>query len=118
MAVFVVTQESWKQDPWHAILMTAYFIVAIIWGYRQWRNRPRFHSVQANWAVVPVMMGLVTLIFFNFHQYEAQVGAGRSHMASSAEVWIFNSVTVLAYAVLIGTLVWKSRVKFRLARLN
>jgi RNA polymerase sigma factor (sigma-70 family) len=109
MTVFVMSQESWKKHLGHALLMTAYFIAALLWGFLQWRNRPRFQSPRASWAVLPLLLGSATLFYFNFHQYEAQLGANMASIATPVEIWVFNIVTVLAYGVLIGTLVWKGR---------
>jgi RNA polymerase sigma factor (sigma-70 family) len=108
MAVFVITQESWKQNFGHAILMTAFFALCLWRGFLTWRNHPRFQSPQSNWITItfPIFMGLMTLFFFNRQQYLAQAGSDVSRIASPAVVICFNLVVVLAYAALVGILVW------------
>jgi RNA polymerase sigma factor (sigma-70 family) len=114
MTLFVITQESWKQNLGHAILMTAYFALAVFWGFLQWRNRPRFQSLRSSWFVVfPVLVGLMTLFFFNRQQYLAQAASDVSRIASPIEFFTFNLVVVLAYAAFAGILAWKRKALFR-----
>jgi hypothetical protein len=114
MTLFVITQESWKQNLGHAVLMTAYFALAVFWGFLQWRNRPRFQSLRSSWFVVfPVLLGLMTLFFFNRQQYLAQAGSDVSRIASPIEFFTFNLVVVLAYAAFAGILAWKRKALFR-----
>ena len=56
-------------------------------------------------------MGLMTLFFFNRHQYLARAGQDVSSIASPAEVLAFNLVVVLAYAVFVGILVWRRKLR-------
>jgi RNA polymerase sigma factor (sigma-70 family) len=113
MAVFVITQESWRQNLGHAVLMTALFALFLWWGFLTWRNHPRFQSPRSNWINItfPVFMGLMTLFFFNRHQYLARAGQDVSSIASPAEVLAFNLVVVLAYAVFVGILVWRRKLR-------
>jgi uncharacterized membrane protein len=114
MTIFVMTQESWKQHLGHAVLMTAYFTLALFWSFMQWQNRPRYHSLRSSWFVVfSVLAGLATLLFFNFYQYQAQMGSDVSRTASPTEVFTFNLVVALAYTVFVGILVWKRKTTFR-----
>ena len=107
MTVFVITQEAWKQHLGHAVLMTAILALCVFRGFLAWQNRPRFQSLRSNWIIAfPVLMGLMTLFFFNFHQYLAQAGSDVSNIVSPTVVISFNLVVVLAYAVFAGILVW------------
>jgi RNA polymerase sigma factor (sigma-70 family) len=108
MAVFVITQESWRHNLGHAVLMTAFFALCLWRGVLTWRNHPRFQSPRSNWITItfPVLMGLMTLFFFNRQQYLAQAGSDVSTIASPAFVIGFNLAVVLAYAALVGILVW------------
>ena len=58
-------------------------------------------------------MGLMTLFFFDWHQYLAHLGANSSRIVSLGEILAFNLVVVLAYAALVGILVWKRKPEFR-----
>ncbi|MGD0745678.1 MAG: sigma-70 family RNA polymerase sigma factor [Verrucomicrobiota bacterium] len=112
MAAWVLTRESWKQHWGHAVLMTTLFVLALFRFILAWRNRPRFQSLRSSWFVYfPVLMGLTTLFFFNRQQYLARAGSDVSHIVSPAEVFTFNLLVVLAYAVFIGILVWKRKSK-------
>ena len=114
MTVWVMTQEEWKQHLGHAALITAYFALALIWSFFQWRNRPRYPSPRSGWFVVfPVLIGLMTLFFFNRQQYLAQAGSDVSSIASPVVVVSFNLVVMLVYGVFIGILVWKRKAAFR-----
>jgi Na+/phosphate symporter len=94
--------------------MTAYFALAVFWGFLQWRNRPRFQSLRSSWFVVfPVLVGLMTLFFFNRQQYLAQAGSDVSRIASPTEFFTFNLVVVLAYAAFVGILAWTRKALFR-----
>jgi hypothetical protein len=117
MLVFVVTQESWKQHLGHAILMSTCMVICLVWSFLRWQNHPRFQSLRSTWFVYyPVLMGLLTLFFFNYHQYLARTNSDISRIASAAEVFTFNLVVVLAYAAFIGIVVWKRKALFRQAR--
>jgi len=114
MTVWVMTQEEWKQHLGHAALITAYFALALIWSFFQWRNRPSYPSLRSGWFVVfPVLIGLMTLFFFNRQQYLAQAGSDVSSIASPAVVVSFNLAVVLVYAVFFGILAWKRKAAFR-----
>jgi cbb3-type cytochrome oxidase subunit 3 len=107
MTAWVMTQEEWKQHLGHAVLITAYFALALIWSFLQWRNRPRYPSLRSGWIITfPVLIGLMTLFFFNRQQYLARAGSDVAHTISPTEIFIFNLVVVLAYAAFVGTLVW------------
>jgi RNA polymerase sigma factor (sigma-70 family) len=107
LSVFVVLRESWKQNFGHAVLMTTYMVVAVLWGFLRWNNRPRFQSLRGFVIGVPVFMGLMTLAFFNWRQYLSHLGADATHMMPTGEILTFNLVVTLAYAALIGVLIWK-----------
>jgi hypothetical protein len=116
MLVFVVTQESWKQHLGHAILISAFMVLCLVRGFLQWQNYPRFQSLRSAWFVYyPVLMGLLTLFFFNYHQYLARTDSDISRIASAAEVVTFNLVVALAYAAFVGIVVWKRKALFRQA---
>ena len=72
-----------------------------------------FPILRSGWIIItfPVLMGLMTLFFFNRQQYLAQAGSDVSHTVSPAEVFAFNLVVVLAYAVFAGLLVWKRKIR-------
>ena len=107
--VYVITQEFLKQNFGHAILMTCLMAFCLIRGYHNWRNSPRFLSLRG-WTIgFPVFMGLMTLAFFNWHQYLARVGADASRMMSPGEILTFNLVVTLVYAALVGILAWKRK---------
>ncbi len=107
LAVFVISQESWKEHWGHAVLITSFMILCVLRGFLAWRNRPRFQSLRSGWVMAfPVLIGLMTLVAFNRQQYLAQAAADVSHLASQAEVLIFNLVVVLAYAVVFGIQFW------------
>ncbi len=110
MTIFVMTQESWKQHPGHAVLVTAFMVVCLVRGFWQWRNMPRFQSLRAGWFVVfPVLLGLLTLFFFNYYQHLARISSDVSRIATPAEVIAFNVAVVLAYAALVGVIVLKRK---------
>jgi RNA polymerase sigma factor (sigma-70 family) len=114
MMIFVMTQESWKEHLGHAVLITAYFALALFWCFLQWQNRPRFNSLRAGWfRVFPVLAGLATLLSFNRQQYLALASSDPAHIASPAEVFNFNLMVVLTYAAFIGILVWKRKTEFQ-----
>jgi Ca2+/Na+ antiporter len=114
VAVFAITQESWKQNLGHAVLMTALFALVLSRGFLAWRNRPRYQSLRSGGIITfPVLAGLMTLFFFNRQQYWAQAGSDVSNIASPTVVIVFNLVVVLAYAAFIGILAWKRKTTFR-----
>ena len=113
MTVFVITQEAWKQHLGHAIFITALFVMLLFRGFRSWQNRPRYQSFRSGWTITfPVLMGVMTLFFFDRQQYLAQASLDISTAASQTEVITFNLVVVLAYAMLVGILAWKCKNKF------
>ncbi len=113
MLVFVVTQESWKQHLGHAILVTAFMALCVVRGFLQWQNHPRFISLRSHFFVVfPVIVGLLTIFFFNYYQYLARTSSDISRIASPAEVFSFNLVVVVAYATFVGIVIWKRRAAF------
>jgi RNA polymerase sigma factor (sigma-70 family) len=114
MLVFVVTQESWKQHLGHAILVTAFMALMVVRGFLQWQNYPRFISLRSAWFVyVPVLMCLLTLFFFNYHQYLARTSSDISRIASPAEFFTFNFAVVLANAVFTGIIAWKRKIELQ-----
>ena len=116
MFVFVVTQESWKQHLGHAVLISAFMLLCLVRGFLAWQNHPRFQSLRSAWFVYyPVLMGLLTLLVFNYHQYLARTSSDPSRIASSAEVFTFNLVVLLAYAAFVGMVAWKRKALFRRA---
>jgi len=108
LTVFVITQQSWKENLGHAALITSLLALILFRGFLAWQNRPRYQSLRPGWAMAyPVLMGLMTLFFFNFQQYQAHAGSDVSRSASPAEIIAFNLVVVLAYAMFAGILFWK-----------
>jgi len=69
-------------------------------------------------VVFPVIVGLLTLFFFNYHQYLARTSSDVSRIASPTEVFTFNFAVVLAYAAFTGIVAWKRKIEFRLAPRN
>ncbi len=107
--VFVVLQESWKRHPGHAVLVTAYMTVALLWGFLRWQNRPRFTSFRNFIFVFPMAMCLITLFFLDWQQYLAHLGGDTSRMIPLAEMLTFNLVVTLVYTALVGSLVWRRK---------
>ena len=114
LAAFMIFQEPWKRDLVQAILCSAIMVLCVFWGYHIWKNLPRFQSLRSGWVFAsPIIMGLMTLFSFNFHQYQAQAGSDAATIASPAEVLTFNLAVVLAYAAFVGIVVWKRKAAFR-----
>ena len=114
LSVVMMFHAPWKQHLGHAILWSAVWVLTLFWSYRSWQNRPRYQSLRSGWVVVfPIIIGLITLFFFNLHQYQAQAGSGVSSIASPTEVFTFNLVVVLAYVAFVGILAWKRKAAFR-----
>ena len=70
---------------------------------RAWPQIPRFQSItrpRQRYGVV-IVFGLFTLLGFNLHQAKLPV----ADTATATTVIIFNTVTVLAYALLVGILI-------------
>jgi len=110
LAAVMIFQEPWKQDLLQSILWSAILVLCLYWGFRIWKNVPRFQSLRSGWVFVsPILMGLMTLFFFNLHQYQAQTGSDALIIASPAEVFTFNLVVTMAYAAFVGILVWKRK---------
>lgn len=115
-AVWVMTRQEWKQHLGHALLWAALVALLLFRGFLGWRNSPRFQSLRSGWLVIfPVSIGLMTLFLFNRQQYLARAGSDVSYIVSPAEVVTFNLVVTLAYASLVGILVWKRK---KLVKLN
>ncbi|HZL14310.1 MAG TPA: hypothetical protein VFC85_09235, partial [Verrucomicrobiae bacterium] len=107
LSAIMLFQAPWKQHLGYAILLSAGFVLCLIWSFHLWQNRPRYLSLRSSWVLgSPIFIGLVTLFSFNFHQYQAQAGSGASTIASPTEVFTFNLVVALAYAAFVGILVW------------
>jgi hypothetical protein len=114
VSVVMIAKAPWKQQLGHAIFWSAAWVLTLFWSYFAWQNRPRYQSLRSGWVVFfPVLMGLMTLFFFNLHQYQAKASANASGIASPTEVLKFNLAVTLAYAALIGYLVWKRQAVFR-----
>ena len=91
-----------------ALIMTAGFILAITIGFLGWRKRPRFLQIHGDgpqprsFVVFPIMfpiiIGLMTLLVFDFYQYQVDaVGSDASNFTSPTEVLVFNFIVVLVY---------------------
>ena len=113
MLLFIVLQESWKLNFGHAILITCLMVLALLRGFLRWRSQPRFLSPRSFVIGFPVFMGLMILFFFDWHQYLAHLGADSSRIVSLGEILVFNLVVAMAYAALVGILVWKRHAEFR-----
>jgi RNA polymerase sigma factor (sigma-70 family) len=110
LAAVMIFQEPWKQDLVQSILWSAIVMLCVFWGHHVWKNLPRFQSLRSGWVFVsPIIMGLMTLFFFNLHHYQAQTGSDALIIASPAEVFTFNLVVTMAYAAFVGILVWKRK---------
>jgi len=79
---------------------------------RQWRNRPRFWPMPLALPKGMVYSCGITLLGFNFHQYEAWRSAATGALPSA--VLTFNLVVVPAYAAFIGIFMWTHKDKYRL----
>ncbi len=107
MSAGLIFQAPWKQHLDHAILLTAVLVLGLFWSFRRMQNSPRYQSLRSAWNVfTPVVMGLMTLFFFNLHQYQAKTGSDAASIASPTEVFSFNLVVTLAYAAFFGILIW------------
>ena len=90
------------------LIMTAGFILAIPIGFLGWQKRPRFLQIHGDGPqprsfvlfpiMFPIIIGLMTLFVFDFHQYQLDdVGSDASNFTSPTEVLVFNFVVVLVY---------------------
>jgi hypothetical protein len=110
ISAVMIFQAPWKQHLGHAVLWSAVLVLFLFWSFHSWQNRPRYQSLRSGWVVVfPIMMGLMTLFFFNLHRYQAQAGSDASSVASPIVVIIFNLVVVFSYATFIAILAWKRK---------
>jgi RNA polymerase sigma factor (sigma-70 family) len=110
ISAVMIFQAPWKQHLGHAVLWSAVLVLCLFWSFHSWQNRPRYQSLRPGWVVVfPIMMGLMTLFFFNLHRYQAQAGSDASSVASPIVVIIFNLVVVFSYATFIAILAWKRK---------
>jgi RNA polymerase sigma factor (sigma-70 family) len=122
--------RSLRNHNFHAAIVISIFNALILfWAWRGLKNPPRLYNFSGRWfwslASMPIFWGSFTLFIFNFWQwcaranpakfYKASLAANRFHIiaASPAEVIGFNLIVVLAYALLIGILLWK-RDRFKL----
>lgn len=114
LTAVVIAQQAWEQHWKHAVLVTALFVLLLFRGLLQWQNSPRFISLRAGWFVFfPICVGLLTLFLFDFHQYQVRVASDIPHIALPIEIFTFNFVVILAYAALVGMIIWKRKAVFR-----
>ena len=110
LSVVMIAHAPWQQYFGQAVGWTVVWSLTLWWSYWAWQNRPRYQSLCSGWVIVfPVLVGLLTLFFFNLHQYQAQARADVSGIASPEEILMFNVTVVLAYAALVGMIVWKRK---------
>jgi len=106
----MIYQAPWKEHLGEAIFWSVACGLGLVLSFLTWYSRPRYLSLRQSWVVwVPVLMGLMTLFYFNLHQYQARAGADISSAASPAEVFGFNLAIGLAYAVLVGIMIGTRR---------
>jgi len=106
MTLFVLSQESWREHLGHAVLITMFMTLVLFRGFLAWQNHPRYQSPRAGWMLAsPVVMGLMTLGYFNFQQYQAHASSDASSLLSPAAIITFNLIVVLAYGLIIGMVV-------------
>ena len=112
--VFMWTAQYWNffhDSKLHAnrspvAVAVGLLVFCIVFGgmmVRGWQRSPRFLSVTRpgqRYGVV-IAFGLLTLLGFNLHQAKLPV----ADTATATTVIIFNTVTVLAYASLVGILI-------------
>jgi RNA polymerase sigma factor (sigma-70 family) len=96
-----------------AIVVSAIYALISFFGWRFLKNPPRLINYSGRWfwllMCYPILGGSLTLLLFNFGQWGARAHPNGFHIsvASPAEVTAFNLIVVLAYALLIGILLWK-----------
>ena len=103
LTVYLVADALAKKNYVWAILCT----LLLLRGYQKWKNSPRFLDLRGVIIGYPIFVGLMILAFFNWHQYLAHVSADAARMLSAGEILTFNLIVTLAYAALIGFLIWK-----------
>jgi hypothetical protein len=70
-SIVMIAKAPWKQQLEYAIFWSAVWILTLFWSYYAWQNRPRYQSLRSGRVVFfPVLMGLMTLFFFNLQQYQ------------------------------------------------
>lgn len=109
MFLFVVLSESWRTNTKHAILITVGLALCMVRGFMHWRNHPRFINLHRFSAGFPILLAAMTLGFFNWHQYLAHLTNTTVQMIPLRDIIAFDVVTALAYATLVGWLLWKRR---------
>ena len=96
-----------------AIVDSVIYALILFWGWRRLKNPARLFNFSGRrfWSLVsmPIVFGSMTLLLFNLGQWGARAHPNRFliSVASPAEVTAFNLIVVLAYALLIGILLWK-----------
>jgi RNA polymerase sigma factor (sigma-70 family) len=105
--------QNTHYEPLYLQLLQKYIWLAIFvvpFGYMAFRSRqklPRFVPAlnpRYRFGLV-IAMGLITLVCFNIQQYTLPA----ANAAGTTTIIIFNSVVFLAYAALVGILVWKRK---------
>jgi len=80
---------------------------------RGWWHCPRFIAPKLSWQIAfPLLVGVATLLDYNYDQYLASAGISAASSASLATIITFNAIVVLAYAALTGVLVWLNKMEF------
>lgn len=109
MMLFIALQESWRGNFTHAILFTSFMLLCVVRGFMRWRSQPRFLSLQNFPIGVATLLAVMTLFFFNWHQYLARVSNDDASIIDLGNILAFDLVVTIAYAVLAGVLLWKRR---------
>jgi hypothetical protein len=117
MGTMVATQQTQPSGRIVIVLMAAGLTAAgvallQVLGFARRQNLPRYPQLQRSpgFFGVPIIMGLCTLLSFNYPQYVAHTVGNAFNRASPSEILVFNLVIVLAYALfIIGIKAWKSK---------
>ena len=111
LAVAMAWQLPWQTHRIQALLNAALLALAMVWSWRNWRNRPRYQSLRSGWVVAsPALIGLLTVFW---HQLPAAARPDLDSTAGSSTGLVYNLVVLVAYGALTAVLVWLRRRELR-----
>jgi RNA polymerase sigma factor (sigma-70 family) len=111
---FLFFHSLQKQDLVSAVrqnLGVGVFAAGMVFlSFRSWRKRPRYWSLRTCPVTqAPIVFGLMNLVIFNVHQYQAHASSDIASAASPAEVIGFNVAVAVAYGLFAGIVAWNRR---------